>query len=339
MSSSGVSSVLFSGLNTARVAFAPDLDETYHQWVGGNRRSGKIANPWGLRAQNRFLDAHRDDVAVVFNTSNTLRDMKKRIALLQGAPLDALVLENGKKVFLNPDEIPAEAWLTRLTEEDSDAGWDATVQNISNWSLIPAKRVIRQTLLEEGYTSDAPDDVHKPMSGTLPNGTPVKLEFLDTHSAFDLITPDNDPATLVAAQAETDRLAEKIIRNMVRNAGILVDASGFDMPEKTGGHLYVKDFEPAGVNKGSALQYIVKKMPQLQAVITAGDNELNDPPAMTRLNYINAQGELVPNLPIVMSARPAFTEAMADHPNAVNGTPGSINPALKKQLKKLDRLA
>ena len=337
----GISGVQFSGISTAKVAFAPDLDETFHDWVGGNRSSKKIANPRGLRAQNRFLAERQQDIAVIFNTSNTLRDMKKRIDLLQGAPLDGLILGNGKQVFINYAEKPAEEWLGELSEADSETEWDATVTNISNWSLPASKTVIRQTLLEEGYKPESgsdPDDLNGPLVGNAPDGTPIRFEFLDTHSAFDLIVESDDDATRQKGEAETNRLAKKIKVNLERYCGMSVEPTGFDMPVKEGGHLFVRDMAPAGVHKGSALQYALKKIPNLEAVITAGDNELNDPQAMTSLNYLNANGELVPNLPVAMPERPAFVAKVGEHPNVVWSKPGSMNPAIKRQLKKINLL-
>ncbi len=335
------SSVFFSGLSSAKYVFASDLDETYHDWVGGNRKSKEIANRDALRLQNQFLAERQHDIAFIPTTSLDLKSFKKRIELLDNAPLDGFIGENGKAIYLNTSEKPAQEWLDSLTPDMQDSDWLNQLKAMTGYTVSEAKKIIKSTLQQNNYRTETESEenstINEPRAGKTSTNTPVRFEFLPTHSAFDLIIKNN---AIDEGKAEAKRLTSIMIKK-AKQQGIQLQASSFDMPHFSNDdeHIIVVDFAPKGITKGTALAYVTKKLEHLQAVITAGDNELNDIPLLSPKTYQNKGGQSIPNFPIAMPTRPDFVSKINSHPNLTWGAPGDLKPALVSQLKKLNYTA
>jgi hydroxymethylpyrimidine pyrophosphatase-like HAD family hydrolase len=321
--------------NGKPVLFATDVDECLMDWKPG-QRSVALDNE-KLHETKAAIRSARCRMYVGLNTARSIEKLGPLKPFLKGMSLDYLSLENGQEIYWNTRYQSTARWIDGLTHAKADASWNKTVSQ-TGWQLAPAKKIIRESLIQQGFTPTDSVDPHSPLTGALPNGQAVKIGFFSPRMSSFNVTIQNP---LPDAQRYCDQLGEQV-RKALASAGIQIDPVSFPLeePSSEGKQVhFINAYRPKGIHKKAALDHIAQQLPGIRAVITAGDNiQLNDGQMLKATHFLTKEGVNAPNYAILTNAEPQIRALMpvSVYPRMEYAAPGALAQPLRQQLRKVD---
>lgn len=329
------SSVLrFEGKQSRKaVLISLDFDDTLIRWT----EYGKQADELAFKRTRKRLKKLYPQSVIVINTGRALPSVQSLAHFFKHIPVDVLALNNGQELYLNKQRKRADRWIHGLKASKQHRPWKQGIVNQTNWHGNQVKKTVWKTLKEHGFKLHASfQEGAKVYRTTTPHGEQVDARR-DYEPAFALTT--YTPTLSDRVHQLSRELAEKI-KQALRYRGILAHYYPFHFrkqPTKNetffyGGHC----FTPEGVHKGAVVDYLVKKLPHIKAVITGGDY-YNDLEMLRSPAYINGHGNQVPNYAVI-SGESSGLIPLVTHGQVEVAAKGDIGSALQRQFDKARQL-
>lgn len=313
----------------AQVLVFSDVDDTYIPWKVYNREAegDKIE-----RTKSTLVD-YSGETINAFCSARSLSSMQQLMPYFSGIPLQILGTNGGQQVFVNYDNLPTDQWLASLTMSDRDQTWDNQVQQLSGgFEASRALNELRNVLEEANFHKTAnqwppPLDTRECWKLELPDrpGEVAVVALTPDQTSFMLRADTTDPSKPMTAEhrALAERLAQRFETKMAFSG---VDAEAKLFIEKDDHSIYL--LQPERVCKETLLEHLVGRYPNVQAVITAGDNS-NDS-QLSQPSY----GQ-VPNLRIVSGDRAEIIHHLVGQDDVVVVDKGDLSPGLQTHLNRV----
>lgn len=233
-------------------------------------------------------------------------------------PLDALSLDNGKRIYRRPEETPVPTWLDSLVTLEHDSKWGDKLTRKYNWDPDGACVLLREALEKEGFNDHSLEDpdphgriVFRRPCAWRKDSYPVWLK------AF-VAKDETGVAFKLSYRGDHDRLEGEvapILKGITRRFNDQdIDLTITPESRPGGDNQVFVIFSPKEISKAAALSHIVHHWDlDVHSTITAGDGR-NDIELLSRVSY-----GLAPNHPIVVGGDPVLRRAVE-----TSGTPGAI---------------
>ena len=312
-----------------QVLLFSDVDDTYIPWKVYNRE----AEGDKLERTKETLNEFKGETINAFCSARSLSSIQQLTPYFTGIPLQIIGTNGGQQVFVNYGNLPTELWLPSLSMSDRDEAWDNRVLKLSGgFEASRALESLRDVLEEANFEKTSN---HWPPPLDTRECWKVELTDRPGEEAIVAITPDQtsfmvradsrDPNKAMSAQhrALADQLAQRFETKMAF-AGVDAEAKLFI--EKDDHTIYL--LQPERVCKETLLEHLVGRYPNVQAVITAGDNS-NDS-QLSQPSY----GQ-VPNLRIVSGDRAEIIHHLIGQDDVVVVEKGDLSPGLQTHLNRL----
>ncbi|MBK8191030.1 MAG: HAD hydrolase family protein [Vampirovibrionales bacterium] len=255
---------------------------------------------------SRVVEGHPKKIAVIVNTGRELHCVKEILPELgQMGRLNALFTSEGSQCYLNTRNLPTREWISSLTPEQADPDWEQVIRDRTKWDEALATRALRSRLNELTSSQLAIGEYNQALSYRDPlSGKSYPLSVLPIRQTpgFVLRSAESDasPALLQAMQ----RMGKTIVESLAKTLREEGPHAAWSVMTNSPWAIVCK-LAPEGVNKGTILDYFLRRhTTSPQRVISAGDN-LNDLPALER-----PQWENTPATALVCGANPDLRRAL-----------------------------
>lgn len=321
--------------------FCTDIDGTLINWENFTEQ----VVPVGLADSLSFLGENQAQLSTTLNTGRGLCSWKETLSkirrlpkeLLENAPIDFLVVNNGQNIFKNKNKKPSLTWMQGLKAGDEDKRWKKALRDVTGWDLKTFTKTMEQVLTEQGFRKRPKNKPSKPEK--LDYRVNFEYSALDGQTVEAVIYPDQ-PAFRFAVNKNS-----RFTVNAIRLAQAVADKIHHTLTQKGWSAEYkmilldrppnqelVYVFKPKAIHKAVALQYILNQSPDVKAVITAGDNDYNDTELLTH-PYQSAKGQPVERFAILSGGQLEFLQKLTRLPNLLQVPVGELAPALKQHLQ------
>ncbi len=322
-----------------QVVFSTDLDECLLEWqLGATERT---VNQAKLAQTQAVLQKSRHKLYTGFNTARTIPKIQALQSHFKGIILDFLSLCNGLQIFFRPKGKSTSSWIRSLTPNQADATWQKVIEK-KGWQMPHVKKVIRDSLIQLGFQPQDHANPHSPMVGNLEAHGPIEIGFYAPQVAsFHFMHPQYSTTLHKASEGLGNQILKTLHQHQIQAEPFFHNFIHQNTLSETPKAVFILGFRPQGIQKGSALGHVVSQLPDVKAVMTAGDNvAFNDKEMLTQPTFQRQDGKHIPNLPILSNTDPQARALMplSEFPHVTYTEPGVLGPAIQTQLKKLKSL-
>jgi hydroxymethylpyrimidine pyrophosphatase-like HAD family hydrolase len=326
----------------SRIVVALDLDHTTIPWIPDAPPAGPFIDEEVFQETIRFFNRPevRDHLFLVFSTGRGPRALSKILPLLEHFPVDAVSINNGKRVFTRPSGAAPAEWIRGFAGLEPLREWDDHLRTRWGWDQDVADELLARFLKMSGFrrlvpphplTGEVSDDpvwvkLYKNL-GERCEVTGEDVLWLIDHardeSGFAISLSHHHPDLPLQEYAES--LAEGLgAMHLERGISFIHQV---DIARSHPDKLFVF-YGPESISKQSSLEYLVRHaVKECRGVITGGDS-LNDLELLTAEEYA---GTL--NYPVLVGAHSTLASRMEEFnlPLLVRTEVHSLVEGLKEQ--------
>lgn len=295
----------------------------------------------------------------MLNTGRGLMSLKSTCELLKnkapelfkGVRVDALAINNGQMLFLNPKGKGLFEWIASLSPPQQDESWRAAQQALSGWDAQQVRLEMEKlfdaeglVLAEEPGGYQAGKKIFKTILPGDAQGRAIWVDCYPDQPGFRLRV--EEPATGILEPLEDltvyrfGKMLQGKLAQTLRQKGWQLETKETAFRDAmTGKAQRVFVLCPKGITKASCLDYALReKAPQsIQAVITAGDDPYNDA-EMLSATLANGAGQPLPNYPIAVGGKTGLVEIVSNNPLAVQVAENQLIKGLLAQWRRIQAL-
>lgn len=229
--------------------------------------------------------------------------------ILNTLPIDALSLDNGKRLYRRSNDVPVSEWLDQLLHLPHDEAWSEKLTRTHNWNPDKACALLQEALTTEGFLDHSLEDPD-------PHGRIVfrrlcswRRDEQEVWLKGFVAKDETAVAFKLSYKGDHERLEEEVapileaISAHFKRANIELTITPESRPG--GDNQVFVIFSPKGISKAAALSHVVHNWGlDIESVITGGDGR-NDIELLSKVSYGTA-----PNHPIVVGGDPVLRRAV-----------------------------
>jgi hydroxymethylpyrimidine pyrophosphatase-like HAD family hydrolase len=343
-----------------------DIDDTFLPWKTGQYNI-EVSHPILEKLKAAFLDL-QDRFINAFVTGRGLSSMKRLAHFFKDVPVQFLALDNGKHLFINRRNEPAEKWIGSLSADAEDQDWKNHLKTRAKWDHELLLETAKTTLTQDGFQGVSnhgheglamPEDhiyqrkvpnYPNPLVQTLvdlwrmllgrpaPALMPLNLMINPDESAFHLLKGEKQDRKFYTRWG--DNFAKTVATQLARHNNPV------QWERSDHGHYLYYFFTPKTIviNKASVVDFLlrqklsVKNSQHLKAVLTYGDSQ-NDIPLLSRRHFTTVDGRKLPVFPTLSGTKLLDNIAVKTHPRLIVAQQnGDLVPAMTQHLTQVGKI-